>query len=192
MSEHGNNIVSAIRDGDVLAFEMFFRAEFNNVVAFLARYLHDEAMSRDIAQDAFIRLWESRNRIQPDLNIRAYIFTIARNLAINRMSLKAYKSAVDIESRKTRLYIEALSHTSVTERIEALELSSLISRIYKELPDKVVESFVMNREYGMTYNEIAAKKGISVKVVEYHIKIALQLFRKRLKEYMPCLIAFFL
>lgn len=147
-------------------------------------------MSQDIAQDAFIRLWESRERLKPDLNVRAYVFTIAKNLAINKMSLKAYKTTVEMESRKTKLFIEALSHSSVSERIDALELSTLISKVYNELPDKVVKSFIMSRRYGMTYNEIAEQSGISVKVVEYHIKLALQLFRKRLREYIACVLPF--
>lgn len=183
-------LVKAIRNGDTLAFEIFFRAEYNNVVSFLYRYMHDEAMSQDIAQDAFIRLWESRERLKPDLNVRAYVFTIAKNLAINKMSLKAYKTTVEMESRKTKLFIEALSHSSVSERIDALELSTLISKVYNELPDKVVKSFIMSRRYGMTYNEIAEQSGISVKVVEYHIKLALQLFRKRLREYIACVLPF--
>ena len=36
----------------------------------------------------------------------------------------------------------------------------------------------------MTNREISAKKGLSVKAVEYHIKISLRHFRNRLKEYL--------
>ena len=192
MRSTGNKaIAEAIRNGDDLAFEVFFRAEYNNVVSFLFRYIRDFHLSQDLAQDAFIQLWKNRERIVPELNLRAYVFTAARNLAINRMSLKLHKSAVDIESRQARLRMSAMAHSSVSEKIEALDLSRLISEVYAELPDNVLESFVMSREYSMTYAEIAAKRGISAKSVEYHIKLALKLFRERLKEFTVCTAIFF-
>ena len=99
------------------------------------------------------------------------------------MQLKSYRRKESMSDPAVRLRIEALSHPSVTARIEGLELSALIKKVYSELPDSVLESFVMNRELGMTYKEIADKRGISQKSVEYHIRIALQAFRSRLKDY---------
>jgi DNA-directed RNA polymerase specialized sigma24 family protein len=42
--------------------------------------------------------------------------------------------------------------------------------------------FRLNREEGMTYTEIAAKHGVSTKVVEYNIVLALKAFRKALPD----------
>ena len=99
------------------------------------------------------------------------------------MQLKSYRRKESMSNPAVKLRIEALSHPSVTARIEGLELSALIKKVYSELPDSVLESFVMNRELGMTYKEIADKRGISQKSVEYHIRVALQVFRSRLKDY---------
>lgn len=180
----GKKLAKAIRDGDVLAFEIFFRAEYCNVVSFLFRYMRSYAMAQDTAQESFIQLWKTKERIDPDGNLRGYVFTIARNNAINRMSLAANRKKMDLESRQVRLYMEALSDHSVTHHIENLDMASLVNKVYDELPDNILQSFVMNREYGMTYSQIAEKRGISVKSVEYHIRTALQLFRKRLKDYL--------
>ena len=43
---------------------------------------------------------------------------------------------------------------------------------------------ILSRECGLSYEEIAQKKGITKKIVEYRIRIALQVFKKRLKDYM--------
>lgn len=179
-----NKLAGAIRQGDTLAFEIFFRAEYLNVVSFLSKYLRDSDMAQDIAQDSFVQLWKTRDRIDSDRNIRSYVFTIARNLAVNKLQLKSHKSRKSMDDPVARLYLDALAHPSVTAHIEGLELSSLIKKVYAELPDTVLQSFVMSREFGMTYKEIAEKRGISQKSVEYHIKVALQLFRTRLKDYL--------
>ena len=179
----GNKLAEAIRHGDTVAFEMFFRAEYLNVVSFFSKYMKDSYMAQDIAQDSFVQLWKTRDRVDSGKNLRSYVFTIARNLAINKMQLKSYRRKESMSNPAVKLRIEALSHPSVTARIEGLELSALIKKVYSELPDSVLESFVMNRELGMTYKEIADKRGISQKSVEYHIRVALQVFRSRLKDY---------
>lgn len=179
-----NKLAEAIRQGDTLAYEIFFRAEYLNVVSFLSKYTKDRDMAQDLAQDSFVQLWNTRDRIDSCKNLRSYVFTIARNLAINRLQRKAHKSRKSIEDPDVRLRVEALAHPSVSAGIEGLELSALIGTVYAELPDNILRSFVMSREMGMTYREIARKRGISQKSVEYHIKIALQLFRTRLKDYL--------
>ena len=68
--------------------------------------------------------------------------------------------------------------------IDSLELSSLIRKTFDTLPDTARDTFHLSRLDGMTNREISAKKGLSVKAVEYHIKISLRHFRNRLKEYL--------
>ncbi len=191
MAVRKTGLNEAIRNGDVTAFEFFFRAEYDNVVHFLMRYVKDILMAQDIAQDSFIVLWQNREKIKVAENLRAYVFTIAKNRAINEMALKINKSRSDIERKEVRLFIDALSSEYVSSSIESLEITSLISKVYSDLSDNVLESFIMNREKGYTYREIAERKGVSQKVVEYHIKVALGNLRKKLKDYMLILLPFF-
>ena len=74
----------------------------------------------------------------------------------------------------------ALSSPSVEEEINALELQEFIDRVYLSLPEKVVNTFRLSRQEGLTYNEIAERLGISTKVVEYHISITLRALRLRI------------
>lgn len=53
----------------------------------------------------------------------------------------------------------------------------MLTRVLHSLPEKAREMFVMNRQEGMTYSEIVRKYGVSVKVVEYNIVLALKAFR---------------
>jgi RNA polymerase sigma factor (sigma-70 family) len=50
----------------------------------------------------------------------------------------------------------------------------------EELPLDTREIFLLNREDGLTYTQIAARYAISVKVVERHIVRALNHLRTRL------------
>ena len=176
------NIAEDIRNGDEKAFEMFYRLEFNNLVHFITSYTSDRERSRDLAQEVLCTLWESRESIRPEANLRAWVFTIARNRTLNLLKERRLFSD---PSRRCSLdeKIAALEDPSVDHHISALELSSLIKKAYDTLPVTAGDTFRLSRLGGLTNREISEKKGLSVKAVEYHIKISLRHFREKLKEY---------
>ncbi len=178
------DIIEAIRSGNEKAFETFFKLEFNNVVFFVNQYLHDYQSSEDIAQEAFVAMWKVRETLDPEANIRAFIFTIARNKALNLLRTRFFTSNVSLEKQDIQIHIRALESPYVESRIDALNLEKLIEKVYAALPPKIKESFILSRQHGLTYEEIAKKRGVTLKTVEYHIGIALKVFRKKLKKYM--------
>ncbi|MDD3977805.1 MAG: sigma-70 family RNA polymerase sigma factor, partial [Methanomicrobium sp.] len=159
-----------------------FNAEFDNIVYFVDSYIHDKYRAKDIAQEALLTLWQKRSTINPDKNIRALLYTIARNKTINELKSPPlnYKS-VSLDEIKTDIL--ALSDNSLDAEIEALSLKELIEKTIDNLPDTVRESFIMSRVLGMTNREIAKKKKMSLTGVEYHMKISLKIFKEKLKEY---------
>ena len=173
----------AIRNGDELAFEIFFTMEFNNVAYFVAAYIGNNSAAKDIAQEAFISLWDRRDQIDPKYNIRSYLFTIARNRTLNYIRDNRLKQKNSLEQENLNLNFYALSHPSVIQEIDALEIEKLIERTLEQLPEKIRRIFNMSRVENLTYKEIAEKENISIKAVEYQIKKALDIFRKRLGNY---------
>ena len=178
------SISKDIRDGDEKAFEVFFRAEFNNLCHFIESYTNDFLLSGDIAQETFISLWDKRDLIDETLNIRSYLYSIAKNKALNIIRQKYFRQTDSIEKQHLEIIINSLESKSVESKLDSLELKELIERTYKNLPLKVRDSFVLNRKQGLSYSQIAKIKGIPVKAVEYQIKIALVFFKRRLKNYM--------
>lgn len=189
MSDLNNrHIIDAIKSGNEKAFELYLRAEFNNVMFFAGQFLRDSMLAKDVAQETFIALWNSRENLDPSYNLRSYIFTIAKNKSLNMLRAKHYSAADPLEKREIQVYINALTSDVVSTRIDSLDLEKLIEKTYKNLPDKIKDSFILSRKLGLTYEDIAKRKGISVKAVEYHISLALKLFRKRLKDYLGIII----
>jgi len=181
MPEDNSTIIAkAIQEGNEEVFKAFFRAEFHNIRFFVNKYLNNFFDAQDIAQETFITLWDVRRQINPSLNIRSYTHTIAKNKALNflRDTTKARTGTLSAEENAINRF--ALSHPSVSEQIEALELEQQINRVYSLLPEKCRESFILNRKYGFTYDEIAKKKGISVKAVEYQIVSAMRVFKNKI------------
>lgn len=177
------DITTAIKEGNEKAFGLFLDAEFNNIAFFANQYVKDYMLAKDVAQETFITLWNVRDNLNPQSNLRAYTFTIARNKALNILREKSFSSTDSIDKLEINQFINSLSSNFVSEKIEALELEKLIEKTYGEMSQKVRESFLLSRKEGLTYEQIAKKRGLSTKTVEYHMNTALKLLRKRLKDY---------
>ena len=180
----GREITEAIRAGSRDIFDSFYRVEFLNVLHFVRRYLgYENSMAEDIAQESFISVWQTRDKLNPNYSIRTYLYTIARNKTLNLLRDTARAKANTLAGQEALVNLQALDNKSVTDKIEALELQKMIDRIYLALPEKVVTTFRLSRVEGLTYKEISEKMNISVKMVEYYISIALKRFRTGLAHY---------
>ncbi len=179
--ERMREITLAIKAGSADVFRSVYRAEYNNLVYFVNSYTKNRLDAEDLVQETMLAMWENRESLDPDRNVRSYLYTIARNKSLNylRDNAKRLKGS-SLEESENLISSLALSSPSVEEEINALELQEFIDRIYLSLPEKVVNTFRMSRHDGFTYNEIAEKLGITTKVVEYHISITLKALRLRL------------
>ena len=167
-----HSLTEQIRRGDHSAFELFYRMEFLNLVHFAGSYLKDEENAKDIAQEALAALWEHRRSLDEGKNIRAYVFTIARNKTLDELRAQ---NAPELE------YLE---DNSVDEYISRLELTRLIKNVWGNLPPKISKTFALSRSEGLKNREIAQREGISEKAVEYRMRVALEKFRKNIKKYL--------
>ena len=179
--ERLKEIALAIKAGSKDIFKSLYRAEYTNLIHFVSSYTRNLQDAEDLVQETMLSVWENRESIDPDRNFRSFLYIIARNKSLNylRDNAKRFKDS-SIHEAEYMINSLALSSLSVEEEINALELQEFIDRIYLSLPQKVTDIFKMSRQEGMTYNEIAEKMGVTPKVVEYHVSIALKAFRMKI------------
>jgi len=73
---------NSLRGGDPEAFERFYRMHAARLLSFLRRYLGDSTAAEDIAQEAFLQLWQRPNGFNPARGtLKAYLFGIAAKRA---------------------------------------------------------------------------------------------------------------
>jgi RNA polymerase sigma-70 factor (ECF subfamily) len=78
-------LLRAWQAGDAIGFEALFRRWQAPLRRHLARMLDDEAAADDLVVETFLRLRRHRDRWRPGTPLRPWLFTIARNLARNRL-----------------------------------------------------------------------------------------------------------
>lgn len=130
-------------------------------------------LSEDVAQDAFVKLWETREKIDKS-SLKAYVFTIANNLMINKLKREQlkFKFLNYTEQRNDNVTPEYL--------IEMQEFDQKLQAVLAKIPEGAREVFLMNRIDGLKYREIAEMLGLSMKAVEKRMSRALSILRDEL------------
>lgn len=173
---HGPEWIEKIRAGDEAAFEALFRALAPGLCALVTRYVHSRPVAEEIIQDLFFDLWSRRTQLVIEQAITAYLFTAARNRALNHV--KRERRVVPWNAAASRPEETDPSSPGEAELLDALELQDAI----EHLPARCRLIFTLNRHQEMTYAEIAKSLGLSVKTVETQMGRALRALRDRLRH----------
>jgi RNA polymerase sigma-70 factor (family 1) len=154
-------------------FEEVFDLYYKQVRNFLYYKTSQSELSEDVAQDAFVKLWETREKIDKS-SLKAYVFTIANNLMINKLKREQLKF-------KFLNYTEQRNDNETPQYLlEMQEFDEKLQKVLAKIPDGAREVFLMNRIEGLKYREIAEMLGLSMKAVEKRMSRALAILREDL------------
>jgi len=170
-------LLTRLKNGDMLAFDQVYEMFSHRLFSFVFKILKDEAEVDDIVQEVFVKIWESRNKLEDYKLLNSYIFTIA------------YNSSIDLIRKRiiSDKYIEFLKNSatitfspSIIGQIEFNELNKQVENLITHLPDRQRQVYLLHREEGLTYPEIAEHLGISKNTVENHMVKALKYLRQNM------------
>jgi RNA polymerase sigma-70 factor (ECF subfamily) len=170
-------LLESIKLDNLGAFEELYRDYWRQVQRFASLYIKDREEVREVVQDVFVNVWESRQNIKNGENFNGFLFIITRNCVFNRSRSKTF----NVDLYTTTLY-DALEYSySMDDILEAKELEAEIDRLIEDMPPQRKLVFKLSRKQHKTYKEIAEELGISEKTVERHINEALKYLRTNLK-----------
>jgi RNA polymerase sigma-70 factor (ECF subfamily) len=188
-------ILVRLKEGDSNAFESVFKFWYEPLVHFANEYISDLESARNIVQNIFMKLWEKHALVDPDSNLRAYLYIATRNACLSHLRHLRLETVYFEKSRKSyedlQLNYEALEELKM-EQIDFSNLEKLIQDTIDSLPERCREVFLMSRYDELKNKEIAEKLNISVKAVEANITRAMNKLRENTKEYLPELVLFLL
>ena len=170
-------LIILLKQGNIKAFEQVYTKYHKQIFNFACKSLRNTDEAKEIVQRTFIKLWENRETLNEELSISAFLFTIARNFIINH-----YRKLVN-----NQYYVRTLaSHEDidnpVIQQINTDELRANINELIAQLPGKRRIIFLLSRDEGLSYKEIADRLDISVNTVETQISRTLEFLRNKLKD----------
>lgn len=168
------------RQGDNSAFSEIVDRHKNTLVGYLGRLLGSRDGAEDLAQEAFLRLYQNRDRYVEQGNLGAYLYTIATNLLRTQERQK---------KRRRMLRSVFLSpnghhgHASQQRELLVDELQAELSDAVAALPIHYRVPLVLHEIEGWSYKDIGALSRCREGTVKSRIHRGRQLLKKRLEPY---------
>jgi RNA polymerase sigma-70 factor (family 1) len=168
-------LLRQLQQGDQQAFLELYDHYQAPLYHYILRFVKIPGLAEDLTQDVFLKVWEIRDRIEPTLSFRAYLYTISRNRVFK--SLK--KITADAAKRQQLLHHLQQAATTPYLQLQWQEYQRSLQKAIKALPPQRQRVFNLCREEGKSYEEVARELGISRNTVKEHMVLAV----KCLKEY---------
>ena len=177
MIKINQSILIALQKGSHPAFEKVFTLYYIKVQTFILGYVKSMADAEELAQEVFVGLWQNHANINLQKSFDSYLYTIAKNKALNFLKRK-YASKTIIEMRAP----ENLMHNPEEEYI-ALEKALLIEMIVEKMPTQRKKIYEL-RQQGLSNDEIASQLVTTKRNVESQMSMALKELRDAFKNYL--------
>lgn len=172
------DILLRLKQGDEKAFEAVYWKYSSWVYNFIHSLLYDKSLAEDLTQTVFLKIWEKRAIIDPELGFDSYLFAIARNLVY-----KETEHRLQSEQFHVALNDHSVATDSLTEdNIDAESLREYIDTLIEQLPSARKEIFQLSRRQHLSNKEIASRLSISEKTVETQLYRALRFIKQKLSE----------
>lgn len=157
------------------SLSLFFLQHQKDLMQFLTYKVQCAETATDLTQETYLRLVRHR-KVDTIENMRAYLFRIANNLALDHLRSRTRQLQRDGGPVTDDLICEAPEPESVLADRQQLEM---LERIIYDLPPKCREVFLMCRVEGKSYAEIGDALTISPRTVESHMRKAMEQIRKQ-------------
>jgi RNA polymerase sigma-70 factor (ECF subfamily) len=160
-------------------FEALYLKHHKYLIGLAYNIVRDKNLAKDVVQEVFVKLWRNKERLQFGDQIKHYLFKATSHTSLNylRSQRKIYR--IDDFER-----IKDIASPSGTETASFKELELRSRQAIDRLPPQCKVIFLLSRQEGLKYQEIADSLGLSVKTVENQMGIALEKLRQDLKPFL--------
>lgn len=176
------DLIRQIQNGDKDSFARLFHSYYPDLCNFVLRYTRSPAVSEDLIQDIFLDIWHSRKTLSSEGSIKSYLYKSARNKALNHLKHKRIVNKWEKESQLFEFEVAKSPAAEIHNRESFSEIECAIKKAIEQLPDRRKMIFLLSREEGLTYQEIADVLDISVNTVETQISRSITIIRQFLSE----------
>jgi RNA polymerase sigma factor (sigma-70 family) len=182
-------LVQRVQSGEVAAYDQLVLKYRERIYAIIYNMVSNREDSADLAQDVFIKAFQSINRFQGQASFFTWLYRIAVNTTLTHLrkaKLRTFFSFEKIheDEKTTELVAQLTDKKGVEREIYVKELQEKLNEALQKLSIKhrtVVTLFEID---GLSHEEIAEVIGCSVGTVRSRLHYAKQLLQADLQSYL--------
>lgn len=170
-------MINEIVEGNEKAFSKMFFHYLPVLKSFAFKFTKSEHATEEIIQDAFVRIWLSRDKLDQVQNVKAYLYKYVSNecLSYLRKKLNEEKLIANFTVHHPK------DSNQTNEQIQLNEIKRIVASSVNKLPPKRREIYQLSRNEGKSIAEIAAILSISQNTVKNALVTALKYIRLELE-----------
>jgi RNA polymerase sigma-70 factor, ECF subfamily len=144
------------------------------------RLLGNEEESRDIVQEAFIRVWKNWDRYRQEIKFSTWLYTIVSNLCLDKLRARSRRKTESCEVARMPESIDF--EPGADEVMDRVMISELIRNLADGLPEKQQLVFVLRDLQDLEMEEVCDISGLKPEQVKANLYLA----RKSIREKIIC------
>jgi RNA polymerase sigma factor (sigma-70 family) len=182
-------LMRRVQAGDESALAALMQRWEVPVKSVIARVVLNASEAADLAQETFVRVWQQREKFRAGAEFRPWVFSIALNLARNRLRWWRRRPSVSLQewsetgAGEGGNPAERKTDAAGAEALERAERASAVRDAIAALPTELREAIVLFEYEQMSHAEIAEAVGATAKAVETRIYRAREKLRASLKHW---------
>ena len=141
-----------------------------SIFRFLYKSLKDDAAVNDIVQDCYLKLWQNRDKVNPQ-KIKSWLFSVALHGMLNYLQANSRNVKLD----------ENLVTTQVFQKNE-FDAKAILDKVLNELPSLQKSVILLRDLEGYDYKEIGEILGLNESQVKVYLFRARQKVKNCIKE----------
>lgn len=159
-------------------FEELFVANRDKVFRFALKLTGDASRAEEITQLCFIKLWENMHKVREGEDIFPLLFVFAKNIVIDE-TRRLYRERENQRSMVLQQQ-QAPDTNAADQALLRKEVDREMRQLINRLPEQRRNIYLMSRENGKSYKEIAEQLSISPLTVRNHLQLAMQYIKRGL------------
>lgn len=181
VSETIQNHMQQIISINSIRFEEAFHDHYEGLFRYACTLVHEAEEAEDILQNVFLELWKSRESLLIHTSLQAYLYKAVYFKCVNVVKHRKVR-----EKHANHVQHREIAHTS--DPVLMKEVSAKIQAVTDSLPEQCRKIFMMSRNDGLRYHEIAERLNLSVKTIENQMGKALRILRNSLQDYLNLIV----
>lgn len=169
-------LVAAAVAGQRDAFDAIVERHQRSIYQVCFRFVGNHEDASDLAQDAFVRAWRGLAQFKGDAALATWLYRIAVNLCLNRVSLKALPLEPIVDDR----FVD-VRHEDPPAAIARAERAHAVRRAIATLPRKQRATVILRAYQELSHQQIADILGSSVGAVKANFFHALANLKRALR-----------